>query len=437
MKRADFWGGSVPWVSPKDMKAAEIVDSQDHITETALRETSIPLLDPPAVLLVIRGMILARRVPIAVTRVPVTINQDMKALLPRGDVDARYLRYALEAAKDALAEMIDEAGHGTKRLPMVRWRQLELWMPPLAEQKAIADYLDANAVQVARFIRNRRRLIEVLNEQKQAIIHRAVTGGLDPNAPRKPSGIDWLGDIPEHWEVLSLKRVLRRLIDCEHKTAPAVDESDFHVIRTSAVRNGQIRWEGTYCTTAEAFTEWTQRGRPEPGDVVFTREAPAGEACVVPEGRAVCLGQRTVLMKLRRNEYDAQFLVYMIYGGPPHDRIRLTTQGSTVGHFNMDDIGWMPVLEPPLDEQERIVAALQEETGDLDAAVSCAEREIGLVREYRTRLIADVVTGMVNVRDVPLDDELAKVGGEAWLDDLDSEANQSDDECELIEEAES
>jgi type I restriction enzyme S subunit len=313
-------------------------------------------------------------------------------------------------------------------------------LPPLPEQAAIVRFLDHADRRIRRYIRAKQKLIKLLEEQKQAIIHRAVTRGLDPNVRLKPSGVEWLGDVPEHWEVVALKRVLRRLVDCEHKTAPAVEQSDYRVVRTTAVRNGQLRWSGTYCTSPEAFKVWTQRALPEPGDVMFTREAPAGEACLVPDGAKVCLGQRTVLMKLRREEYDAQFLVHMIYSGPPRLRIQLASQGSTVGHFNMDDIGWMKVLVPPLAEQQSIVAAIARDTGSLTEAAERAEREIHLLREYRTRLIADVVTGKLDVREAaarlpeqdeepePLDETAAigEVEGDSAADDLNSEPEEAE-----------
>lgn len=272
-------------------------------------------------------------------------------------------------------------------------------VPPVEEQAQIATFLDYADRRIRRYIRSKQKLIKLLEEQKQVIINQAVTRGLDPNVPLKPSGIEWLSDIPEHWEVIALKRVLRQIIDCEHKTAPAVDSSPFRVVRTSAVRSGRFLLEGTYCTTEQAFLQWTQRATPEAGDVIFTREAPAGEACVIPQGQTVCLGQRTVLMKVRREAYDPQFLVHMIYAGPPRDRIRLASQGSTVGHFNMDDIGWMLILKPPLIEQHHIVSVIGQQTKELDLTCSHAELEISLLREFHTRLIADVVTGKLDVRE--------------------------------------
>jgi type I restriction enzyme S subunit len=341
---------------------------------------------------------------------------------------------------DYLAE-IDAFSRGIvkdrNRLYWDQFKQIPTPCPPANEQAAIARFLAWATNRLDRAIGAKRRIIALLQEQKQAIIHRAVTRGLNPSVPLKDSGIPWLGEIPVHWEVLALKRVLSRLVDCEHKTAPFVQQSNYRVVRTSAVRNGLLRWSGTYCTSAKAFTEWTQRAVPEAGDVIFTREAPAGEACIIPEDARVCLGQRTVLMKPQRGIYDSQFLVHMIYAGPPRQLIELTCQGSTVSHFNMDDIGWMKILAPPLSEQIEIIAKVTELTEAPFLVIDKTEREITLLREYRTRLIADVVTGKLDVR------EMAKELPEEELQDqpdveavYDAGDSEEDPESDLIDTAE-
>ncbi len=143
-------------------------------------------------------------------------------------------------------------------------------LPPLAEQAAIVRFLDYADRRIRRYIRAKQKLIKLLEEQKQAIIHRAVTRGLDPNVRLKPSGVEWHGDVPEHWDVVALKRVLRRLVDCEHKTAPIVERSDYRVCAHRRSSQWADSVVGTYCTSPEAFQNWTQRGVPEPGDVIFT-----------------------------------------------------------------------------------------------------------------------------------------------------------------------
>jgi type I restriction enzyme, S subunit len=285
------------------------------------------------------------------------------------------------------------------RLYPEHFLRVPLVVPPFDEQLAIVRFLDCINGRLERAIRAKRKVIALLNEQKQAIIHRAVTRGLDPSVPLKPSGIPWLAEVPQHWEVLALKRVLHRLIDCEHKTAPVADDSDLRVVRTTAIKRGKLFMRGTYGTSPEAFSLWTRRGVPTCGDVLFTREAPAGECCVMPEGLKACLGQRTVLMKLRPERLDPDFLVHSIYNGPARIAIVYANQGSTVGHFNMSDIGSLPIFLPPLEEQEIVVEKITRETYPLDMTIERLEREIELLREYRTRLFADVVTGKLDVRE--------------------------------------
>lgn len=350
---------------------------------------------------------------------------------PRRGVNASYFAHLVRQMSQsqwilALAKGIRERStdfrfemFGNQRVPL----------PPPSEQAAIVRFLEWANGRLERAIRAKRKVIALLNEQKQAIIHRAITRGIDPHVLLKPSGIPWLGDIPQHWEVVALKRVLRRLIDCEHKTAPRVDESAFRVIRTTGVRNGSLRIHGTYCTSPAAFRAWTRRGLPESGDVVFTREAPTGEACVVPDGANFCLGQRTVLMKPNMGKLNAMFLVHMIYEGPPRISITQASQGSTVDHFNISDIGSLMIVLPPAQEQEEIVSSILAQTAGLEIAASRLEREIELLREYRTRLVADAVTGKLDVREaaVRLPDEIMPVAAEI-PDELIDETEAAEEE---------
>ena len=179
MEARRYWGGSVPWVTPKDMKQAVISDSSLKITDAALQETSLQLITPPVVLMVVRGMILARRVPVAWTTSSVTINQDMKALRPVKELDAAFLALFLNSVQEALTPLIDEAGHGTRRLPTERWRELPIAMPPLHEQIAIGRYLDDETANIDFAIGTARRETELLREYRTRLIADVVTGKLD------------------------------------------------------------------------------------------------------------------------------------------------------------------------------------------------------------------------------------------------------------------
>ncbi len=355
---------------------------------------------------------------------------------PYPGVEPRYFA-ALFRTGGYMAE-IDSASRGIvkdrNRLYWDQFKQTRSPCPPLEEQAAIVRFLDWANGRLERAIRAKRKVIGLLMEQRHDIVHRAVTQGIDPAVPTKASGLPWIGDVPQHWKVLALKRALQRLIDCEHKTAPHVDQSPFRVVRTTAVRFGGLRMHGTYCTSPDAFAAWTRRGRPEPNDVIFTREAPAGEACIVPDGLNVCLGQRTVLMKPHKDLLNPQWLLHMIYAGPPRVSIQLASQGSTVGHFNMADIGALTILLPPRLEQDRIVAAIFDLTAGIERTITRLEREIDLLREFGTRLVADVVTGKLDVRKAAakLPDEATPTTAEDPAEDTESLADpELTDEEEL------
>jgi type I restriction enzyme S subunit len=174
-----FWEGRVPWVSPKDMKRREIADSQDHITEAALRETNISLIPPPAVLIVVRGMILARTFPTAVTTAPVTVNQDMKALIPKPVLIADFLVSLLTGIQGDLLNLVEESGHGTRCLRTDSWANFSIPLPPVHEQVCINDQLKSELAGVNGTISRLEREIDLLREYRTRLVADVVTGKLD------------------------------------------------------------------------------------------------------------------------------------------------------------------------------------------------------------------------------------------------------------------
>ncbi len=177
-----YWIGRTPWVSPKDMKVPEIFDSEDHISDAALRETNIALISEPAVLIVVRGMILARTFPSAVTRVPVTINQDMKALTPRPELSADYFALLLTGIQREVLELVEIAGHGTCCLRTDSWAAFCLPIPPLEEQISIRTFLSTELATSNTAISRLERELELLREYRTRLVADVVTGKLDVRA---------------------------------------------------------------------------------------------------------------------------------------------------------------------------------------------------------------------------------------------------------------
>ncbi len=204
---ARFWEGRIPWVSPKDMKRREITDSQDHITDSAIRETNISLIPPPAVLIVVRGMILARTFPAAVTTVPVTVNQDMKALTPKPELNADFLVSLLTGIQREILHVVEESGHGTRCLRTDSWANFTVPLPPVREQVRINEHLKSELADVNTTISHLEREIKLLLEYRTRLVSDVVTGKLDVRgaaaalpeevAPDTTEDYTGLGDEPE------------------------------------------------------------------------------------------------------------------------------------------------------------------------------------------------------------------------------------------------
>lgn len=325
---------------------------------------------------------------------------ELHVLRPNEDLHPEFLYYIIHSElfrETGTALMVGAAGQ--KRIPTDFVADFEIGIPELDEQRFIANFLDSETATIDTLITKKRELIKRLQEKRTALISHAVTKGLDPSAGMQDSGVEWLGEIPKHWTRMRLKFLLHNIIDTEHKTAPYYPDGEYLVVRTSNVRNGKLRLNDARYTDKEGYIEWTKRGIPKSGDILFTREAPPGEACLVPKGIQLCMGQRMVLFRVNRVVLNGAYGVYAIYGGIASEFINSLSQGSTVDHFNMSDIATIPLLTPPMDEQVQISEYLQQKMQESDLLIGKIELAIERLQEYRTALISAAVTGKIDVRN--------------------------------------
>ena len=174
----DYWDGDVPWASAKDLKVEILFDTADHITHYAV-DTGATLLPAETVLVVVRGMILARTFPVTQIAVPMAINQDLKGLLPKSEIHSSFLSWLLRGSADETLQRLDEAGHGTKALRMDAWSSMQLPLPPKHEQIAIAEFIAQETSRLDTLTAEATLGIALLNERRFALISAAVTGKID------------------------------------------------------------------------------------------------------------------------------------------------------------------------------------------------------------------------------------------------------------------
>jgi len=283
--------------------------------------------------------------------------------------------------------------------------------PPQEEQQTIARFLKAQDRLFRKFIRNKRRLIELLKEQKQNVINQAVTRGLNPKVRLKPSGVEWIGDIPEHWEVRRLKFLCHNLNEQTSEKQPG---------ETYIALEHVESWTGRISLPDDEITFDSQVKRFQPGDVLFGKLRPYLAKVTRPQTVGVCVGEFLVLRAT--GNVSADFLEQKLRSKRVIDLINSSTFGAKMPRADWTFIGNLKFAYPPADEQQKILEHIQEKSAEIDQAIIRAEREIELMREYRTRLISDVVTGQVDVRGI----EVPEVAEEELLT-LDEDTAETDD----------
>ncbi len=275
------------------------------------------------------------------------------------------------------------------------FKQVPVYLPPLHEQEVIVRFLISQERNINRLIRAKRQLITLLNEQKQAIIQRAVTRGLDSDASLKHSGVEWLGDIPEHWTGRRLKYLVCNVNEIMDSKGPG----DIYL----ALEHVQS-WTGQLKLPDEEVTFESSVKRFRSGDILFGKLRPYLAKVTRPSFSGVCVGEFLVLRLINDNVLPT-FLEQRLRSSDLIQAISSSTFGAKMPRADWSFIGNLVVHFPStLNEQEEIVYYLGQHTSGLDKTVERTEREIDLIREYRTRLIADVVTGKLDVRGMQLPD---------------------------------
>lgn len=317
------------------------------------------------------------------------------------EVEGAYFHSAIrsKAYVPFFAHASDGVRIGQWDLAQARMKEIPFFIPPLFEQSAIVRFLDHIDRRIRRYISSKQKLINLLEEQKQAIIHRAVTRGLDPNVHLKPSGVEWLGDIPEHWEVRRLRYLIQgKLTYGANAAAEYVNPAWPRYLRiTDFGMNGKLRSNTFRSLPPEIANDYLV----QPGDILLARSgATVGKCFLVTTGIGeACHAGYLIRARPRRSVIQPEFLFAFTQSAGFARWKDSAFIIATIQNIAADRYADLPVPIPPIPEQMDIFRFLQITTGWVLAATERAQREISLLREYRTRLIADVVTGKLDVRE--------------------------------------
>ena len=341
----------------------------------------------------------------AILRKPIDnciIQNALHRVRPRGQSLNTFLQYVMSAVNaagwfDVLNEKATIA-HFTKE----KFDALTIPSPPPAEQRAITAFLDREAAKINALVSKKERLIELLQEKRTALISHTVTRGLDPNAPLKDSGVEWLGVIPMHWEVRRLKHVTEKIGSGKTPKGGAERYVDDGVmfLRSQNVHFGGLQLADV--AYIDTITDSEMLGsRVREGDVLLNiTGASLGRSCVARlEGADANVNQHVCILRTVQRQNDPDFLAYSIESTSLQDQIFNNENGVSRDALNFEQIGELVFSRPAIEEQRSIAAFLDLETAKLDNLIARVHEAIELLKELRTALISAAVTGKIDVRE--------------------------------------
>ncbi len=319
-------------------------------------------------------------------------------------VDESYFHSAIRSR--AYIPFFTQASDGVRigqwDLSHARMKEIPFFMPPLAEQRSIVRFLDYVDNRIHRYIRAKQKLIKLLEEQKQVIIHHSVTRGLDPNVRLKPSGVEWLGDIPEHWRMSKLKFEMRFFSG----GTPSKDNLSYWT--------GNIPWVSPKDMKNDIINDTEDHITEEAVVTSSTRLVPSGSVLLVVRSgilqrtipiafcnREVALNQDIKALRTK-GRISSDYFILLVHGCENTLLAEWIKQGATVESIEHQFLANTRIPIPPLTEQTSVVRFINKTTANISEAVNLVEREISLLREYRARLISDVVTGKLDVRGIDI-----------------------------------
>jgi type I restriction enzyme S subunit len=312
---------------------------------------------------------------------------------------APYLAYAWNAAP--VRAYFEAVCTGTTRKVLVRddLRNAPLAIPPIAEQAAIAAFLDRETAKIDALIAEQQRLIELLQEKRQAVISHVVTKGLNPDAPMKDSGVEWLGKVPKHWKCSRLKHLIEEGTSISYGIVQPGEplEEGVPFVQTTNMSSGDFAIESLQKTTAAIANQYP-RSTLSGGEVLLGIRASIGATHIAPMTLRGANLSRGVARIVPSGLIASEFLVAALRAGSTATYWQLAQQGSTFNEVSIATVRDLPVLVPPNEEQKEIAERIRRDSAYYEETIATAQRCSALLQERRSALISAAVTGQIDVR---------------------------------------
>jgi type I restriction enzyme S subunit len=359
------------------------------------------------VLLNITGASLGRSCVARLNRAPANVNQHVCVIRPRRSTLKPSFLAAVVSSQSVQTQIFNtENGISRDALNFQQIGQLRVTCPTLGEQDAIAAFLDRETARIDALVAKKEQLIELLHEKCTALITRAVIKGLDPNAPMKDSGVEWLGQIPAHWKIVRLKHLT---LDVDSGIQMGPFGSMLKELLFSDTGYKLYGQENTISGDFRAGSRWLSEHqycdlklyRLKPGDIVLTRKGSIGNARLLPNDLVPgVIDSDTIRLRVDLGTIDPRLLVLLLHEADyVHQQIDAIRRGAVLSGLNTTTIANLIIVVPPLNEQALLVQRIRRMHAEIEELITKIRLVIDHLRELRLALISAAVTGKIDVRE--------------------------------------
>ena len=380
--------GTFPWVKPDDLKGlTPIMNTNVLINEEGKRVSRI--VPKNSILVCCIGSL----GKIGISGTELATNQQINSLIPNNLLNNNFCKYMVIASSSEydkfsnsnVVAIINKQQQGELNYPI----------PPLTEQKQIATYLDKKTAKIDETISKNKQLIDLLEEKRVALINQVVTKGLNPEVPMEDSEIEWIGEIPEHWNEIKLKDISIKIGDGLHSTPKYEEDTNYYFINGNNLENGKIKFfENTMEVPKEEFKKYKINLNKQ--SILISLNGTIGNLSFF-NGEKVILGKSAGYINLINN-VNKYYIFYQLQSCNIMSYFHRELSGTTIKNLSLETLKHTKLSLPPLEEQKQIADYLLKNISKINKTIKKVNENIALLEEYNTSLIHHVVTGKIDVR---------------------------------------
>lgn len=394
----DYWeNGTIPWINSGAVNQGYVIKPSTYISKAAYHNSSAKWIQRGALVVALAGQGKTKGMT-AQLGINTTCNQSMAAIVLHRNKLSRYMYWWLTSNYQNIRNMA--GGDLRDGLNLELLEDIQCPQPGEEECSKISIFLDHETVKIDTLIKKQQQLIELLKEKRQAVISHAVTKGLNPDVPMKDSGVDWLGGVPDHWDVCAIKYIVSTPItDGPHETPDFIDDG-VPFISAEAISSGVIDFnKKRACISTRDHKKFSNKYSPKFNDIYMVKSgATTGIAAIVETHDDFNIW--SPLAVIRCNDYsNPYFVINFMRSRPFQTAIELNWSYGTQQNIGMSVIGNLHIARPPVSEAIDIATYLRAKCLKFDELIDIAMMQISIMQERRTALISAAVTGKIDVRD--------------------------------------